>query len=105
MDERVKSQEVTKTGPDAQSSRRKFLTVPAAGGVVAAAVGGPGALFAATQGSIPSIRIPKEVATTLTEPPTPGSSEDKGMAADEGYAKLCKPEWPSAMSCWPGTSL
>jgi thiamine pyrophosphate-dependent acetolactate synthase large subunit-like protein len=87
----------------AGSSRRKFFTVPAAAGAAAAAgIIQPGRLLAATTGSIPSIRIPKEVPATLGESPKPGSFEGKGMTGAEVFAKLCKEEELAAMFCCPG---
>lgn len=90
------------TQKEAGASRRSFLKGPAAAGVAAAAIGAPGALLAATQGSIPSIRIPKEIPATLTEAPKPGSFEGRGMTGAEVFAKLCKEENLAAMFCCPG---
>ena len=91
MDEKTKSQ-----------SRRNFLMTPAAAGAMAAAVVRPGQLFAATEGVIPSIRIPKEIPATLTEAAKSGSFEGKGMTGAEVFAKLCKDEDLAAMFCCPG---
>jgi thiamine pyrophosphate-dependent acetolactate synthase large subunit-like protein len=51
---------------------------------------------------IQTIRIPKEVATTLAEPPRVGSFEGRGMSGAEVFAKLCKDEDLAAMFCCPG---
>ena len=84
------------------NTRRKFLATPAKAGLAAAAIGAPGALFAATQGSVPSIRIPKEVAANLAEAAKVGTFEGKGMTGAEVFAKLCKEEELAAMFCCPG---
>jgi thiamine pyrophosphate-dependent acetolactate synthase large subunit-like protein len=85
-------------------TRRNFLATPAAAGAAATALGilQTGPLLAATTGSIPSIRIPKEVPATLGEQPKPGSFEGKGMTGAEVFAKLCKDEDLAAMFCCPG---
>jgi acetolactate synthase-1/2/3 large subunit len=84
-------------------SRRSFLRTPAAAGAVAAVVANTGSLFAATtQGSIPSIRIPKEIPANLAEAAKPGSFEGKGMTGAEVFARLCKEEELAAMFCCPG---
>ena len=88
--------------PDKQNSRREFLKAPAAAGIAAAAITAPGALFAATQGAVPSIRIPKEVPETLSEAAKPGSFEGRGMTGAQVFAKLCKAENLAAMFCCPG---
>src|SRR5271169_4791527 len=86
------------------SSRRNFLTVPAAG-AMAAAVSTPGQLFAATSATVPTIRIPKEIPATLNESPKVGSFEGRGMTGAEVFAKLCKEEDLAAMFCCPGKSV
>lgn len=101
MDNRSKSNPTAGVEAEPASSRRKFLSVPAAMGA-AAAVMTPGALFAATTPSIPSIRIPKEIPSTLNEAPKAGSFEGKGMSGAEVFAKLCKDEELAAMFCCPG---
>ncbi len=91
----------SKTGAG-ETSRRQFLSKPAAAGAIAAAIGTPGALFAATAGAVPSIRIPKEVPATLTEAPKDASFAGNGMTGAEVFAKLCKDEDLAAMFCCPG---
>ena len=81
-------------------SRRNFLA-PIGAGAAAAAMVKHGKLFAATA-SIPSIRIPKEVAGTLGEEPKAGSFDGKGMSGAEVFAKLCKEEDLVALFCCPG---
>jgi thiamine pyrophosphate-dependent acetolactate synthase large subunit-like protein len=81
-------------------SRRNFLA-PIGAGAAAAAMAKHGKLFAATA-SIPSIRIPKEVAGTLGEEPKAGSFDGKGMSGAEVFAKLCKEEDLAALFCCPG---
>ncbi|PYT13433.1 MAG: hypothetical protein DMG59_20425 [Acidobacteria bacterium] len=81
-------------------SRRNFLA-PIGAGAAAAAMVKHGKLFAATA-SIPSIRIPKEVAGTLGEEPKAGSFDGKGMSGAEVFAKLCKEEDLAALFCCPG---
>jgi thiamine pyrophosphate-dependent acetolactate synthase large subunit-like protein len=85
-----------------QTSRRNFLTGPAAAGAVAATAIAPGALFAATTGAIPSIRIPKEIPANLAEQPKVGAFDGNGMSGAEVFAKLCKEEDLAAMFCCPG---
>src|SRR5271166_1258462 len=98
MDEKAKLQE----SQDA-TSRRSFLRTPAAAGAVAAVMATQGKMFAATtQSTIPSIRIPKEIPATLSEAPTVGSFEGKGMTGAEVFAKLCKDEELAALFCCPG---
>ena len=83
------------------TSRRNFLAAPAAAGAVAA-ITGPGALFAATTGAVPTIRIPKEIPATLNEQAKVMSFEGKGMTGAEVFAKLCKDEDLAALFCCPG---
>jgi len=98
MDEKAKLQE----SQDA-TSRRSFLRTPAAAGAVAAVMATQGKMFAATtQSTIPSIKIPKEIAANLAEAPQPGSFEGKGMTGAEVFARLCKEEELAAMFCCPG---
>ena len=89
----------TKSNGAKETSRRKFFAAPAAG-VIAASALKPGAMLAAPV--IPSIAIPKEVPTTLGEPPKEGAFEGKGMTGAEVFAKLCKEEDLAAMFCCPG---
>ncbi|MBV8817780.1 MAG: hypothetical protein JO022_05445, partial [Acidobacteriaceae bacterium] len=96
------SQKTDKTTDEQVTSRRGFLKSPAAAGVMAAAVTAPGALFAATQGAVPSIRIPKDIPASLGEDPKVGSFTGKGMTGAEVFAKLCKEENLAAMFCCPG---
>src|SRR5690349_2118431 len=83
------------------TSRRDFLSGPAAAGAVAAA-----AMLAAKPLSadvpIPSISIPKEIPANLTEAAKPGSFEGRGMSGAEVFAKLCVEENLAAMFCCPG---
>src|SRR5580700_3108120 len=88
-------EEKAETGP-----RRDSLT-PLAAAAVAAAIIKPGSLVAASTG-IPSIRIPKEVPATLSEPPKVSSFEGRGMSGAEVFAKLCKDENLAALFCCPG---
>src|SRR5437868_9274240 len=83
------------------TSRRLFLTKPAAAGAVAAVLT-PGQVFAATAGTIPSISIPKEIPATLGEAPKSPSFDGKGMTGAEVFAKLCKDEELAALFCCPG---
>ena len=84
------------------TSRRNFLTTPAAAGAAAAAIATHGQLFAATSATIPTIRIPKEIPANLSEPPKVGSFEGRGMTGAEIFAKLCKDEDLAALFCCPG---
>ena len=84
------------------TSRRNFLTTPAAAGAAAAAIATHGQLFAATSAPIPTIRIPKEIPANLSEPPKVGSFEGRGMTGAEIFAKLCKDEDLAALFCCPG---
>ncbi|HYL38973.1 MAG TPA: thiamine pyrophosphate-binding protein [Bryobacteraceae bacterium] len=86
------------TVPDAAPSRRNFLA-PAAAAALAAVVR-PRNLAAAV--TIPSIRIPKELAESLGETPQPGSFEGRGMTGAEVFARLCKQEELAALFCCPG---
>ena len=96
------TEENQKKNPEDQtSSRRGFLTLPAAAGAAAALMGPAQALAAAT-GGIPSITIPKEIPANLSESPKPGSFEGKGMTGAEVFAKLCKDEELAALFCCPG---
>lgn len=88
---------------DAPTSRRNFLMTPAGAGAVAAALTAPGQLFAAaTSSTIPTIRIPKDLLTSLSEAPKGGTFEGRGMTGAEVFAKLCKEEDLAAMFCCPG---
>ncbi|HEV3201971.1 MAG TPA: thiamine pyrophosphate-binding protein [Bryobacteraceae bacterium] len=80
-------------------SRRNFLAPVAAG--AAATVISPGKLLAASM-PIPSIRIPKEVIDTASEPTRMGSFEGQGMTGAEVFAKACKEENLAALFCCPG---
>ena len=84
--------------PDLSPSRRNFLAP--AGAAAIAAVVKPLNLAAAV--SIPSIRIPPELATSLNEAPQPGAFEGKGMTGAQVFAGLCKQESLAAMFCCPG---
>lgn len=88
--------------PRESTSRRSFLTVPARAGALAAMAAAPQSLLAASLGAIPSIRIPKEIPETLSEPPKPGSFAGRGMTGAEVFAKLCRDEELAAMFCCPG---
>ena len=89
-------------GTAAGTSRRNFLAGPAAVGALATAALTPAQLFAATSGTIASIRIPKEIPATLGESAKAGSFEGKGMTGAEVFAKLCKDEELAALFCCPG---
>jgi thiamine pyrophosphate-dependent acetolactate synthase large subunit-like protein len=84
-----------------KKQRRDFLAT-AATAAAAAGIASQTQLMAAATGGIPSISIPKEVPSTLTEPAKPGSFEGKGMTGAEVFAKLCKEEDLAAMFCCPG---
>src|SRR6202790_3941589 len=77
-------------------TRRKFWGPAAA----AAALIKPGKILAAP--TIPTIRIPKEIPVTVSEPAKPGSFEGRGMTGAEVFAKLCKDEELAALFCCPG---
>jgi len=81
------------------ASRRNFLKVPAAAGVVAAGLLSHTRLSAAP---IPSISIPKEIPETMNEAAKPGEFAGRGMSGAEVFAKLCKDEDLAAMFCCPG---
>ncbi len=89
-------------GTAAGTSRRNFLAGPAAVGALATAALTPAQLFAATSGTIASIRIPKEIPATLGESAKAGSFEGKGMTGAEIFARLCKDEELAALFCCPG---
>jgi thiamine pyrophosphate-dependent acetolactate synthase large subunit-like protein len=84
------------------TSRRNFLSVPAAAaaGAVAATMLSPQQLLAET--GVPSIAIPKEIPANLAEPAKPGTFEGRGMTGAEVFAKLCKDEDLAALFCCPG---
>ncbi|HXB70575.1 MAG TPA: thiamine pyrophosphate-binding protein [Candidatus Acidoferrales bacterium] len=85
-------------------SRRNFMAPIAKGAAAGAAVAGaisPGRLFAASM-PIPSIRIPKEVTETVSEPTRLGSFEGQGMTGAEVFARACKDENLAALFCCPG---
>src|ERR1700719_627557 len=86
----------------ARTSRRNFLVTPAGAGALAAAVATPGQLFAATSTNIPTIRMPKEIPSTLSEAPKVGSCEGRGLSGAEVFAKFCKEEDLAAVFCCPG---
>jgi hypothetical protein len=87
----------------AGTTRRKFLLTSAAGaGAVVTAIGAGTNVLAGVGEGIPSIRIPKEIPTSLNEAPKPGSFEGKGMTGAEVFAKLCKEEELAALFCCPG---
>ena len=94
-----KTSKATRTSTD--SARRKFLLSSAAGAgaVVAAAKSN---VLGDTISNLPSIKIPAEVATSLTEPPKPGTFEGQGMTGAELFARLCKEEELAALFCCPG---
>ncbi|HVO99456.1 MAG TPA: thiamine pyrophosphate-binding protein [Bryobacteraceae bacterium] len=79
-------------------SRRSFFKPIAAGAVAAAAY--QTKLNAAP--AIPSITIPKDLPTSLSENPKVSSFEGRGMTGAEIFAKLCKEEDLAAMFCCPG---
>lgn len=99
MKHESKTPQATQPEGETRPSRRSFLA-PVGAGAVAAAMLKPGQILAAPV--MPAIRIPKEVAGTLGEPPKAGSFEGKGMTGAEVFAKLCKEEDLAAMFCCPG---
>lgn len=100
MDQKAK---VNQDNEATNTSRRNFFIKPAAAAAVAAAVTAPGQLLAATTApTIPTIRIPKEIPVTVSEPAKPGSFEGRGMTGAEVFAKLCKDEELAALFCCPG---
>lgn len=82
-------------------TRRQFLA-GAAPAVAAAAALAPADLLAQAASAIPSLRIPREIATALGEAPAVGSFEGNGMTGAEVFAELCKKEGLAAMFCCPG---
>ena len=84
--------------PDSSPSRRSLLAP--AGAAALAAIVRPRDLAAAV--TIPSIRIPTEITTSLNEALEPGSFEGKGMTGAQVFAELCKQEDLKAMFCCPG---
>ncbi|HYL37521.1 MAG TPA: thiamine pyrophosphate-binding protein [Bryobacteraceae bacterium] len=84
----------------AASTRRNFLATPLGASAAAAALLAPAELFA--DAGIPSIAIPKEIPSTLSEAPKAGSFQGKGMTGAEVFAKLCKDEDLAALFCCPG---
>src|SRR5215467_6041946 len=86
------------TFPVTSPSRRSLLAP--AGASALAAILRPRDLAAAV--TIPSIRIPAEIATSLGEAPELGSFDGKGMTGAQVFAQLCKQEDLAAMFCCPG---
>lgn len=104
-----------KTAPTKQSradgvfSRRDFIGTSALGvGALAAGTGGNAFADKIPEANIPSIRIPKDFATSLQEKAAPatfygsGNSEGEGMSGAEVFAALCKREELAALFCCPG---
>ncbi|MCX6591163.1 MAG: thiamine pyrophosphate-binding protein [Acidobacteria bacterium] len=91
----------TPNAAEARASRRNFLKGPAAAAAIAAAGAAPAAMAATTAG-IPSIAIPKDLLSSLAEPPKPGAFAGRGMTGAEVFAKLCQEEELAAMFCCPG---
>ena len=87
----------TRKQPD--QTRRSFLAGSAA---VVAAAGATGKVLANAVPEIQSIRIPKEIPTSMAEAPKPGTFEGNGMTGAEIFAKLCKEEELAALFCCPG---
>ncbi len=83
-------------------TRRQFLAGAAPAVAAAAAALKPADLLAQATSAIPSLRIPREIATALGEAPTVGSFEGNGMTGAEVFAELCKKEGLAAMFCCPG---
>src|SRR5215472_9661618 len=88
-----------KTTPPVTSPSRRSLLAPA-GASALAAILRPRDLAAAV--TIPSIRIPAEIATSLGEASELGSFEGRGMTGAQVFAQLCKQEDLAAMFCCPG---
>lgn len=86
------------TFPVTSPSRRSLLAP--AGASALAAILRPRDLAAAV--TIPSIRIPAEIATSLGEASELGSFEGRGMTGAQVFAQLCKQEDLAAMFCCPG---
>jgi thiamine pyrophosphate-dependent acetolactate synthase large subunit-like protein len=82
--------------------RRKFLMKSAAGAGAVALTAGAKSSLANPLAEISSIRIPKEIPESLSQPPKPGSFEGNGMSGAEVFAKLCKEEELAALFCCPG---
>ena len=89
----------TSGGPS--TTRRQFLA-SAAPAVAAAATFGRAELLAQGTSGVPSLRIPDEIATSLSEAPRGGTFEGSGMTGAEVFAQLCKAEGLAAMFCCPG---
>lgn len=85
-------------------TRRQFLlsAAPAAAAAAAGAAFAPGKLMAQGAPSIPSIKIPKELGTSMGEAPFVGTFEGNGMTGAEIFAQLCVKENLAAMFCCPG---
>jgi thiamine pyrophosphate-dependent acetolactate synthase large subunit-like protein len=83
-------------------TRRQFLAGAAPAVAAAAAALGPADLMAQTAPAIPTVRIPKELPSSMGEAPFVGTFEGKGMTGAEVFAQLCKKEGLAAMFCCPG---
>jgi thiamine pyrophosphate-dependent acetolactate synthase large subunit-like protein len=92
----------TRASSPTSPTRRQFLAGAAPAVAAAAAALTPADVVAQATSAIPSLRIPREIATALGEAPTVGSFEGNGMTGAEVFADLCKKEGLAAMFCCPG---
>ena len=81
-------------------TRRQFLAGAAPAVAAAAAALGPADLLAQTAPAIPTVRIPKELPSSLGEAPFVGTFEGKGMTGAEVFAQVdpellvaCQERW------------
>ncbi len=92
--------------PAPSPTRRQVFQPLAAGAVAVGALplfAGPAQAQSVTAAaSIASIKIPKEIPASLTDPPKDLSFTGRGMTGAEIFAQLCKKENLAAMFCAPG---
>ncbi len=101
MRNKTKDKRIEGSGTD--TTRRNFLLKSAAGaGAVVATMGAKSIALGDSVGTMPSIRIPKEIPESMNEAPKPGVFEGNGMTGAEVFANLCKEEELAALFCCPG---
>src|SRR3989442_12744840 len=87
---------------EAAPTRRQFLAGAAPAVAAAAAALSPRDLLAQAAASVPSLKGPQEIASSLGETPVAGSFEGNGMMGADIFAQLCKKEGLAAKICFAG---
>jgi thiamine pyrophosphate-dependent acetolactate synthase large subunit-like protein len=84
------------------ATRRQFLVGAAPVALATATALTPKDVLGRTAPNIPSVTVPKEIATSLAETPANPQFSGSGMTGAEVFADVCKKEELAALFCCPG---